>query len=105
LLARSSALGALIPDTPDTQRARTRALSEESANRASSPPAARPEPAREQVEESFAIRALRAGASPVAAQKLLGHASLSTTSRYLDHLELGELREAVPELPGSDSGD
>jgi integrase/recombinase XerD len=51
------------------------------------------------VRHTFAIRALRAGASPVAAQKLLGHASLSTTSRYLDHLELGELREAVPELP------
>jgi integrase/recombinase XerD len=57
------------------------------------------------VRHTFAIRALRAGASPVAAQKLLGHSSLSTTSRYLDHLELGELRQAVPELPASHVSD
>jgi site-specific recombinase XerD len=33
------------------------------------------------------IEMLRAGASPVVVQKILGHSSLATTQRYLDHLE------------------
>jgi len=32
--------------------------------------------------------------------KLLGQANIATTSRYLDHLGLAELRAAVPALPG-----
>jgi len=35
----------------------------------------------------------------IAVQKLLGHASVATTQRYLDHLGLAELRQAVPDLP------
>jgi site-specific recombinase XerD len=48
---------------------------------------------------TYAIRALRSGASIVSVQKLLGHASLATTQRYVDHLETAELRAAVPDLP------
>jgi site-specific recombinase XerD len=48
----------------------------------------------------MAIRSLRGGASVVAVSKVLGHASIATTKRYLDHLELGELRLALPVLPG-----
>ena len=39
------------------------------------------------------IEMLRAGASPVVVQKILGHSSLATTSRYLDHLERQDLAE------------
>ena len=35
----------------------------------------------------------------VAASKLLGHSQLTTTQRYVDHLAVEELREAVPALP------
>jgi integrase len=48
---------------------------------------------------TYAIRALRAGSHVAAVRKLLGHASIATTSRYLDHLELDEPRAAVPPLP------
>jgi integrase/recombinase XerD len=48
---------------------------------------------------TYAIRALRSGASTVTVQKLLGHASAVTTQRYLDHLETSELRSAVPVPP------
>ena len=51
------------------------------------------------LRHSFAIWALREGASVKHVQKFLGHSSIETTNRYLDHLELGELREALPRLP------
>jgi site-specific recombinase XerD len=54
---------------------------------------------------SCAIRMLRAGASTVAVARVLGHSSITTTQRYLDHLELPELRAAIPKLPtGGTSG-
>lgn len=44
------------------------------------------------LRHSYGIALLRNGASPVAVGKLLGHASIATTQRYLDHLEAAELK-------------
>jgi len=51
------------------------------------------------LRHTAAPRAIRAGVPLPGVQKFLGHANLATTSRYVDHIELGELREALPELP------
>lgn len=51
------------------------------------------------LRHTFALRSLRQKRDVIAVQKLLGHASVATTQRYLDHLGLAELRAAVPTLP------
>lgn len=51
---------------------------------------------------TYGIRGIRHGKDPVAMSRLLGHANLATTMAYVDHLGLGELRQTVPHLPGSD---
>jgi site-specific recombinase XerD len=43
------------------------------------------------LRHTMAIETLRAGASPVVVQKVLGHSSLETTQKYLDHLERADL--------------
>lgn len=47
------------------------------------------------LRHTFAITLLRRGASIKAIQALLGHASPTTTERYLDHLEMDDLKKAV----------
>lgn len=51
------------------------------------------------LRHSYALRCLRHGGNVVAVSKLLGHASIATTQRYVDHLALNDLRAAVPPLP------
>jgi len=51
------------------------------------------------LRHTYALRCLRHGGNVMAVSKLLGHASIVTTQRYVDHLDLGELRAAVPPLP------
>lgn len=51
------------------------------------------------MRHSFAVRSLRGGGSVMSVSKLLGHSSVAVTSRYLDHLNLPELRAAIPALP------
>ena len=52
------------------------------------------------LRHTFAMRYLRTGSGDVRAlRKILGHASLTTTQRYVDHLEFAELAEDMPALP------
>jgi site-specific recombinase XerD len=53
---------------------------------------------------SYAVRALRHGGNVVSVSKLLGHASITTTQRYVDHLATSELLATVPPLPWATMG-
>jgi integrase len=54
---------------------------------------------RHALRHTMALRTLRNSRDVMAVKELLGHAALSTTQRYLAHLQLAELRRAVPALP------
>lgn len=45
---------------------------------------------------TFAMASIRNGCSVNVLRRLLGHASLATTQRYIDHLFLSEIRAGVP---------
>lgn len=47
------------------------------------------------LRHSFALRQARGGVAPHEVQELLGHASLATTTLYLRHADLDELREKM----------
>ena len=51
------------------------------------------------LRHTYALRTLKASKNVVAVQALLGHASLATTQTYVRHLDLTDLRHAVPALP------
>jgi site-specific recombinase XerD len=51
------------------------------------------------LRHSYAVRCLRSGGNVVAVARLLGHANIATTQRYVDHLAVSELRATVPRLP------
>ena len=48
---------------------------------------------------TYAIRNARHGANVETLRRLLGHASVATTGRYLDHLGMADLRDALAPLP------
>ncbi len=49
---------------------------------------------------TYAVRNARHGASVETLRRLLGHSSVATTGRYLDHLGMADLRDALAPLPG-----
>jgi len=53
------------------------------------------------LRHTYAMRYLRAGGHLVALAGILGHASVTTTQRYLDHLDLEDLKATVPPLPAT----
>jgi integrase len=52
---------------------------------------------------TYAVRASREGLTVAALRRALGHASVATTGRYLDHIGLADLRENLPDLPTRES--
>ena len=48
---------------------------------------------------TYAVRAARGGLTVAALRKALGHSSVATTGRYLDHIGLADLRDNLPDLP------
>jgi integrase/recombinase XerD len=53
------------------------------------------------LRHSYAVRALKHTGNAMSVSKLLGHRQLSTTARYLDHLEMPDLLASVPALPSA----
>jgi len=51
------------------------------------------------LRHGYALRYLRNGGNVVALARIMGHASIETTRRYCDHLEIADLAESVPALP------
>jgi len=51
------------------------------------------------LRHTYAMRYLRNGGNIVALAEILGHASVTTTQRYLKHLDLEDLKATVPPLP------
>lgn len=47
------------------------------------------------LRHTAAVTWIKNGAPVTAVRKLLGHASLETTQRYVDHLEMDELKAAM----------
>lgn len=53
------------------------------------------------LRHTAAMRYLANGGQLVALARILGHSSVTTTQRYLDHLSLEDLKATVPPLPAS----
>jgi site-specific recombinase XerD len=51
------------------------------------------------LRHSFAFRALKAGTKLVELSNILGHSSISVTQRYVDHMDMDEVRLSLPSLP------
>jgi site-specific recombinase XerD len=48
------------------------------------------------LRHTYALAALRHGKNIMAVSKLLGHTTIVTTQRYVDHLDLMDMRQVVP---------